>query len=135
ILLARREAGEHLVECAERLALEPGALRRACDPQRRGDAVHLDVMETRLCEQFADTGRAERAGKPGRRRRQLRSPADDPDRHREEPVAVGLGEHDRPDATAGPQRDARPGESPRLAGKYMIPSLEMTASNVPASTS
>src|SRR6185312_11356197 len=98
------ETAEHLMQRPERLALEAGALGSARKPERRIEALHLDVAEPGLLEQVADAGRAERAGQPGRGRRQLRALADDADRHREEAVRRRLREDDRTDAAARPQR-------------------------------
>src|SRR5581483_10522651 len=114
VALAGIEPREHLVEGAERLALEAGALRRRLHDERRLHAAHLDLREARGVELLADRGARERPREPRRRRRQRRPPPDDPDRDREERVPVGLGEDDRGVAAAGAERPAYLRERGRL---------------------
>src|SRR5438067_5576291 len=65
------ETAEHLVQCAEGLALELGTLRGRIHPQRRLDPLDLDACESRLCEQMVEIHCGERPGQAGPRRRQL----------------------------------------------------------------
>ena len=52
--LVLRQPGEHLVQRAERLPLELGALRRGGELERRLDPVHLDVAESGRVELVAE---------------------------------------------------------------------------------
>ena len=74
------QAGEHLVQRAERLPLEPDTVGRRGQPQRRGHKPGDHVAEPgrRECL-FEHTGaaEAERAWLAGGKRRELRAPAND----------------------------------------------------------
>ena len=114
--LTRRlvELGQHLVQRAERLPLELGALGRRGEPERSVEPLHLHLAEPCFLEQLAEVRGRERPREARAGRRQLGVPADDRDRHREEAVPLGLGEDDRRIASADAQRLPGGGECSEL---------------------
>jgi hypothetical protein len=74
------QAGEHLVQRAERLPLEPDTVGRRGQPQRRGHKPGDHVAEPGRREclfEHTRAAEAERAWLAGGKRRELRAPAND----------------------------------------------------------
>ena len=111
--------GEHLVQRAERLALEAQALGRGGHPHRRGTVRVPHVEEPGRGERGLQRARrteAERAWLAGQGRRQLGATPDDPDRDREEPVALRRASR-RSRPRGRPGRSARACRSAPPAGR------------------
>src|SRR5258708_25767897 len=86
------ETRHHLVERAERFALEAHALGRRDGLERRRDCAHLDVAEARVLERLLqDAGPSQAEGTRLSRRggSQIRATPDDAHGDREELVALG----------------------------------------------
>ena len=82
--------------------------------------VSHDLAQAGALEQTLERARCaetERARLAGQRRRELRAPADDRDRHREARIPVGCRVDDRADPAAGPQRAAHAGQRAQLVGE------------------
>ena len=118
---ARVEPGHHLVQRAERLALEAHALGRTRQLHRRRHLAHLDVAQARLRErglEHAVAAERERPRLAGQRRRQLRALADDLHRDREEGVASrASSRRSPPTRPPGFERVLHAGQRALLVGK------------------
>ena len=107
LLVGRREARQHLVQRAERFALEADAFRRARELHRCIDPVHADVAESGALErgrEHAVGTERERSRLSGQRRRKRCAAADDRDRRGEECIAIRRRVDDRRELAAGLQR-------------------------------